>query len=178
MARWNIDPSHSDAQFAVRHLMLSNVKGLFHGISGVIEFDPDNLAASSVEAAIEAGTLNTGIQDRDDHLKSEDFLNVANHPDITFKSTSVEVGTGTGIWGTIIGDLGIRGITQPVTLEVTQFGPVKDPFQGQTHIGFHATTVIDRGDFEMKWNAELEGGGVIVGETVRITLDVEAILDE
>lgn len=178
MAKWNLDPSHSDAQFSVRHLMLINVKGLFHGVSGVIEFDADNPSESSVEAAIDAGTLNTGIQDRDDHLKSEDFLDVGNYPQITFKSTDVQVGTGTGVWGTIEGDLTIRGITHPVTLEVTQFGPVKDPFQGQTHIGFNATTSIDRGDFDMKWNAELEEGGVIVGETVQITLDVEAILEE
>lgn len=178
MARWNIDSSHSDAQFAVRHLMLSNVKGFFHGVSGVIEFDPENPSGSSVEAAIDASTLNTGIQDRDDHLKSEDFLDVANHPQLTFKSTAVETGTGTGVWGTIHGDLTIRGVTHPVALEVTQFGPVKDPFQGQTHIGFNAATSIDRGEFGMKWNAGLEGGGVIVGETVQITLDVEAILEE
>lgn len=176
MAMWNIDPSHSDAQFSVRHLMLINVKGLFHGISGVLEFDPEDPTASSVEATIESRTLNTGIQDRDDHLKSEDFLDVANHPKMTFTSTDVDLSAdGTG---SIRGDLTIRGITRPVVLEVTQFGPVKDPFEGKTHIGFNATTSIDRGDFDMKWNADLEGGGFLVGETVHITLDVEAILEE
>lgn len=178
MAKWNIDPAHSDAQFAVRHLMLSNVKGLFHGVSGLIEFDADNPAGSSVEAAVEIDTLTTGIKDRDEHLKSGDFLDAANHPQMTFRSTSVETGAGGKAWGMIKGDLTIRGITRPVTLEVDQFGPIKDPFKGQNHIGFNATTRIERGEFGMKWNAELEGGGVIVGESVQITLDVEAILDE
>ena len=172
MARWNIDPAHSGAGFSVRHLMLSNIKGLFQGVSGTMEFDPDDPSGIEVNAALDASAISTGIKDRDDHLKSEDFLDVPHNSQMTFKSTGADLADGKG---TVAGQLTIRGITKPVVLNVEYFGPVVDPFEGKTHIGFTASATINRSDYNMTWNAELAGGGVIVGNDVQITLDVEAI---
>jgi polyisoprenoid-binding protein YceI len=178
MAKWKIDPDHSVAAFAIRHLMLVSVRGQFSNVTGAITFDPKDPAASSVEASIEMASLTTGIRKRDDHLLSPDFFDAANHPTITFRSTGIEVKENSR--GKVKGDLTIHGITRPVILDVEFFGPVKVPedFGGETTMGFSARTAINRQDFNVKWNVPLEGGGIMVGDEVEITLDVEADLEE
>ena len=174
MAKWIIDPDHSVAGFAVRHMMISNVRGQFNKISGVVLFDPPDLDHLSVEAEIDAEGIYTGIQKRDEHLRSPDFFDVTRYPKIVFKSTKAEAGGGNRC--KVTGNLTIRDVTRPVTFEVEYSGPVKDPFdEGGTSIGFSASTEINREDFGVLWNAPMEGG-VIVGKEVRITLDVEADL--
>ncbi len=172
MAKWNIDPAHSGAGFAVRHFMLSNVKGLFQDISGIVNYDPDDPSGIKIDAVISTSSISTGIKDRDEHLQSGDFLDVANFPEMAFVSTDADLSDGSG---TVSGDLTIRGISKPVNFDVVYFGPMVDPFESKTHIGFTATATINRIDYGMIWNAELEGGGVVVGNKVQITLDIEAI---
>jgi polyisoprenoid-binding protein YceI len=175
MAKWIIDPDHSVASFVVRHMMVANVRGQFNRISGTIYFDPDDMANSSVEIVIDASGICTGIQKRDDHLRSTDFLDVESYPQITFKSANVETIRENGF--RVNGNLSIRGISRPVTLDAEYNGPEKSPY-GETSMGFAATTHINRGDYGMIWNVLLESGGVMVGKEVLITLDAEADLSE
>ena len=172
MAQWTIDPDHSVAAFNVRHMMICNVHGQFNKVSGSIRFDPAEPANASVEATIDVTGVYTGIQKRDDHLRSPDFFDVANWPVMTFTSTRVE-GRGENRL-TVIGNLTIRGTTRQVVLEAEYRGPVKSPFGDETTIGFTATTAIDRTDFGVSWNEAMEGGGMVAGNRVAITLDVEA----
>lgn len=175
MAQWNLDPAHTAAEFSARHMMITTVRGGFRNITGTINYDPDNPAAASVEAVIDVNTFtSTGIQQRDDHLRSADFLDIANYPTITFKSTKVEP-KGDGKHGKVTGDLTIRGVTRPVTLNVEFLGQAKDPWGG-TRIGFHATTRINREDWGLNWNMALEAGGWLVGKDVTLNVDVEAVL--
>jgi polyisoprenoid-binding protein YceI len=170
---WNIDPVHSTAQFKVRHLMISNVKGEFTNLSGKLELDMANITNSRVEASIDAATINTREADRDAHLKSADFFDVEKFPKLTFKSDRISKESDGDL--TVEGDLTIHGVTRNVVFEVE--GPsseAKDPW-GNTRIGLSATTKINRKDFGLNWNAALEAGGVLVGEEVKITLDVEFI---
>jgi polyisoprenoid-binding protein YceI len=175
MAKWIIDPDHSVAAFVVRHMMVANVRGQFNSIGGTIHFDPADMVNAFVEIAIDASGIYTGIQKRDDHLRSPDFLDVQNYPQITFKSTHVEKAQGNRF--RVTGDLSIRGISHPVTLDGEYHGPEKSPY-GETSMGFAATTRIDRGDYNMTWNVFLESGGVMVGKEVLIILDAEADLTE
>ena len=175
MTKWIIDPDHSVASFVVRHMMVANVRGQFNRLSGTIHFDPDDMANSSVEVAIDASGIYTGIQKRDDHLRSPDFLDVERYPQITFKSTHIETTRENRF--RVAGDLSIRGISSPVTLDAEYNGPEKSPY-GETSMGFLAITHIDRGDYGMTWNVLLESGGVMVGKEVLITLDAEADLTE
>jgi polyisoprenoid-binding protein YceI len=175
MAKWIIDPDHSVASFVVRHLMVAKVRGQFNRISGTIHFDPSDMANSSVEVAIDASGIYTGIQKRDDHLRSPDFLDVESYPQITFKSTKIEVTRENRF--RVTGDLSIRGVSCPVTLDAEYNGPEKSPY-GETSMGFAATTRINRGDYGMTWNVLLESGGVMVGKEVLIVLDAEADLTE
>ncbi len=175
MALWNIDTAHASADFSARHMMITTVRGGFRSISGTIEYDPANPAAASVEAVIETASItSTGLEQRDNHLKSGDFLDIENYPTITFKSTKVEP-TGDGTEAKITGDLTIRGVTRPVTLKAEFLGQEKSPF-GTTNIGFTGTTKINREDFGLTWNMALESGGWLVGKEISITLDVEAVL--
>jgi polyisoprenoid-binding protein YceI len=174
MDKWVIDPDHSVAAFVVRHMMVANVRGQFNKLSGSLRFDPSNIAGSSVEVAIDAAGIYTGIQKRDNHLRSADFFDVANHPRIIFKSDKVEI-TGAKHFR-ITGDLTIRGITKTITLDVENSEPEKSPYGGETTIGFAATTKINREDFGLMWNEPLESGGVLVGRAVQILIDVEADL--
>ena len=169
---WNIDPAHSAAEFKVKHMMISNVRGKFSGISGVLNrFDADH-TKSTLEVSIDATTINTQDAQRDGHLKSADFLDVEKFPTMTFKSTHIEK-KGEGFANT--GDLTIHGVTKPVVLNVEEVSePAKDPW-GNTRIGLTASTKINRKDFGLVWNSALEAGGVLVGEDVTITLDVEFI---
>jgi polyisoprenoid-binding protein YceI len=170
---WNIDPVHSTAQFKVKHMMISNVKGEFTKITGKLELDEADITKSRVEAFIDATTINTREDDRDTHLKSADFLDVEKFPDLSFKSTQVSK-SGEGELS-VEGDLTMRGVTRKVVFEVEGPSPAtKDPW-GNTRIGLSATTRVHRKDFGLNWNAVLEAGGILVGEEVAISLDVEFI---
>jgi len=169
---WNIDPAHSNAQFSVRHLMISNVKGEFTRVNGQVQFDPDRPESLFADATLDVSTINTREPDRDKHLKSADFFDVTNFPTITFKSRRAEKGPG-GM--KLTGNLTIRGTTREVTLEVEgPTPPMKDPW-GFTRVGASATTKINRKDFGLTWNQALETGGVLVGDEIKITVDVELV---
>lgn len=168
---YQLDPQHSAAQFKVRHLMISNVKGEFTRLSGNVSFDPSDLASSHIEATIETASINTREPQRDQHLKSADFLEVAKYPSITFRSTAI-VAAGSDSFE-VVGDLTIRGVTRPVALNVESVTPeVKDPW-GFVRRGATARTKIDRKDFGLIWNTALETGGFLVGDDVEITIDAE-----
>lgn len=173
MTTWTFDPVHTYANFSTRHMMITTVRGTFSNITGEITFDPANPAAASVHAEIDAATINTQMGDRDNHLKSPDFLDVANHPKLVFRSTRVEV-TGENT-AKIHGDLTIRGVTRPVVLDTELTGLGVDPFAKVDKAGFAAKTKINREDFGLTWNVALEAGGWLVGKDITIELDVEAV---
>jgi polyisoprenoid-binding protein YceI len=170
---WQIDPVHSTAQFKVKHMMISNVKGEFTAISGTLERNDTDITKSKIEASIDATTINTREPQRDAHLKSADFLETEKHPVLTFKSTSISKQKSGHL--TVNGDLTIHGVTRNVVFDVeAPSAPQKDPW-GHMRIGFSATTQIKRKDFGLTWNTVLETGGILVGEEVTITLDVEFV---
>lgn len=170
---WNIDPAHSAAEFKVKHMMISNVKGSFSGLSGVLTEHTVDSTLSSIEASIPAATVSTGDPQRDGHLKSADFFDAETHPALNFKSTKV-VRKGEAEYE-VTGDLTIHGVTKPVTFAVEgPSAPGKDPW-GNTRIGLSATAKINRKDFGLAWNAALETGGFLVGEDVQIALEVQFI---
>lgn len=167
---YQIDTQHSSAQFKVRHMMIANVKGEFDKLSGTVAFDPANLAAATTDVTIDVASISTRETDRDNHLKSADFLDVGNFPVITFKSKGASA-DGEGY--KVTGDLTIRGVTKPATLEVESVSAeIKDGW-GFLRRGLTAATTIDRRDFGLHFNIPMDGGGVVVGEKVQITLDVE-----
>jgi len=170
---WNIDPVHTTAEFKVRHMMITNVKGQFSGVTGVLTLDEQDVAKSHVETSIDAASINTREADRDTHLKSADFLDVEKFPTLTFASTRI---TRTGEDEVEVeGNLTIHGVTRKVLFAVEgPTPPGKDPW-GNTRIGWTATTKINRKDFGLNWNAALETGGILVGDEVTLTLDVEAV---
>ncbi len=169
---YEIDAAHSSVQFAVRHMMISNVRGEFTKLSGKAVGDPANPTATVVEATIEAASIDTRNQKRDDHLRNPDFLDVAKFPTITFKSTKVEQA---GEAWKLHGDLTLHGVTKPVVLDVTNVtAPTKDPW-GNMRIGATATTKINRQDYGIVFNKTLDGGGVLVGDEITITIDVEVM---
>jgi len=167
---YQIDPVHSSAHFSVRHLMISNVRGEFAKVTGTVIYDPKNLKASSVEATIDATSINTHEPKRDDHLKSPDFFDVAKFPTLTFKSKRVEK-AGKGKLR-VRGGLTIRGVTREVVFEVE--GPMPEVKMGSNlKSGASASTTVNRKDFGLVWNRALESGGVVVGDEVKITLEIE-----
>jgi polyisoprenoid-binding protein YceI len=169
---WQIDPAHTNVEFTVRHMMISNVKGQFQKTAGTITVTGSDAASAQIDATIDASSVDTRVERRDMHLKSPDFLDVAKYPTITFKSTKVEA-DGPNKWK-VTGDLTLHGVTKPVVLDVESSGaPVS--MGGKTHAGASATTKIKRSDFGLTWNKALESGGVIVGDEVAISIDVEAI---
>jgi len=171
--KWQIDPAHSAAHFSVRHLMISNVRGEFTKISGSAVIDPADLAKSSVEATIEAASLNTREPQRDEHLRSADFFDVAKFPTLTFRSTRIE-SLGQEYFK-LTGDLTIHGVTKEVSFEVEGPTPsVKDPW-GNVRAGIMGTVKINRKDFGLVWNTLTETGGLVVGEEVKITIEAELI---
>jgi polyisoprenoid-binding protein YceI len=173
-ATWDIDPSHSSATFTVKHMMITNVRGEFRKVTGTIVLDDKEPAKSTVEATVDATTIDTREEKRDAHLKSPDFFDVAKFPTLTFKSTKVSR-AGKGKWR-VDGELTMHGVTHPVTLTVEGPTPeMKDPW-GNTRVAFAATTKVNREDYGLKWNKVLEGGGVLVGKEVTIALDVEVIM--
>lgn len=170
---WSLDPVHSVAEFKVKHMMISNVKGQFTGITGILTLDENEVEGSRVEATIDASTINTREAQRDAHLKSADFFDVEQFPTLSFRSKQVKR-TGDDELA-VTGDLTIHGVTRQVTFQVE--GPTaagKDPW-GNTRIGLSATTKINRKDFGLTWNAALETGGVLVGDTVKIAIEISAI---
>ncbi len=170
---WKLDPAHSAAEFKVKHMMISNVKGKFTGLSGVLTEHATDSTLSSIDASVDVSTVNTGDAQRDGHLKGPDFFEAEKFPVMTFKSTSVKA-KGEGEYE-VTGDLTLHGITKPVTFAVEgPSAPGKDPW-GNTRIGLSATTKINRKDFGLAWNSALETGGVLVGEDVAITLDIQFI---
>jgi polyisoprenoid-binding protein YceI len=172
LSTWKIDPSHSAIAFSVRHMVVSKTRGRFTRWNGELQFDPANPAASSVAVNIEPASLDTADADRDAHLRSPDFFDVEKFPTASFRSTKVEDQGGDRY--RITGDLTLRGVTRPVVLEVTYEGSGKDPWGGE-RAGFNATTTIDRRHFGLEWNKALETGGLLVGEKVDLTLEIEAL---
>lgn len=170
---WNIDPAHSAAEFKVKHMMISNIKGHFSGVSGVLTENAADSALSTVEAAIPVASISTGDAQRDGHLKSADFFDTEKFPTLNFKSSNV-IKKGEAEYE-VTGDLTVHGVTRPVTFAVEgPSAPGKDPW-GNTRIGLSATAKINRKDFGLGWNAALETGGFLVGEEVSITLEVQFI---
>lgn len=170
---WQIDPAHTTVEFSVRHMMLSNVKGRFDKVSGTVSAQGADPKSVAIDAVIDAGSIDTRVDQRDQHLRSPEFLDVAKYPTITFKSKGAEA-AGEGKWK-IKGDLTIHGVTREVVLEVEgPTPPIKDPM-GNQRVGASAATRISRKDFGLTWNKLLETGGAIVGDEVTISIDVEAI---
>jgi polyisoprenoid-binding protein YceI len=168
---WQVDPQHSSAQFAVRHLGLSTVRGAFSKLSGTVSLDDQDITKSTVEVTIDVNTVDTREPDRDKDLRSERFFDVVHFPTMTFKSKKVEQVAPGKL--RVTGDLTIHGTTKEVVLDVDGLtAPVKDPW-GNQRVAASATTKINRQDYGVKWNAKLDNGGVVVGDDVNITIDVE-----
>ena len=184
MARWTFEPGHTAAEFRARHMMVTNVRGAFKNVHGTLEFDPENPRLSSVEATIDATGIWTGQPQRDAHLRSADFLDVENFPQITFKGNDVELSGDHDYL--VTGELTIRGVTRPVSLAVRYLGQWQTPWWEEEggewvnrgpklRAGFVATTEINRHDFGVSWNDTMDRAGVVVGDRVSITIDVEAV---
>ena len=172
-SNWQIDPAHSSAQFSVRHLAISTVRGAFSKVTGSVVLDDKDISKSTVEVTIDTNSVDTRVPDRDNDLRSEKFFDVAHYPSITFKSKRVEQVAPGKL--KVTGDLTIRGTTKEVVLDVEgPTAPMKDPW-GNTRNAASATTKINRQDFGVKWNATLDNGGVVVGDDVSIIIDVELV---
>ncbi|HEX2060676.1 MAG TPA: YceI family protein [Thermoanaerobaculia bacterium] len=172
---WQLDPAHSSIEFAVKHMMFTTVRGRFKDFKGTIEADEQNPDNSRVSVEISAASIDTGVADRDAHLRSADFLDVENHPTITFRSTRVEGAAKVeGDKFRVTGDLTIRGTTIPVTLDCVYEGTGKDPWGG-IRSGSRATTSIDRREWGLRWNQALETGGILVANEVRVEIEVQAV---
>lgn len=172
---WMIDAAHSHVQFSVRHMMISTVRGEFETFDGTIDFDQENPEKSKVKVRIDATSINTREDDRDAHLRSADFLNAEEYPYLIFESRQVKQTDGDS--GRVIGDLTIRGVTKEVVLDVTYHGVAKSPW-GATSAGFSASTSINRKDWGLTWNQALETGGVLVGDKVKIDIELELVKQE
>jgi polyisoprenoid-binding protein YceI len=168
---WELDKSHSEVAFSVKHMMIATVKGKFKSFDATVELDPQAIEKSRVEATIDVASIDTHEDKRDGHLRSADFFDAENHPKMTFKSTKV---TRRGEDIEVVGDLTIRGTTKPVTLKGTFEGPAKDPWGGQ-RFGFSLDGAVEREDFGLQWNVALETGGVLVGKTVKIHLEGQLV---
>ena len=169
---WQIDPAHSQIQFSVRHMMISNLRGRFEQFTGTVEFDEGDPTRSTVEVRIEAASIYTKEAQRDGHLKSADFLDAEHYPYLYFKSKRVEKLDDTH--GRIIGDLIIRDMTREVALEVEYAGQAKSPW-GTISAGFSATATLNRKDWGLRWNQGLETGGVLVGDQMNISIEIELV---
>lgn len=170
IGKWQIDPGHTEVGFVGRHFMLTKVRGRFTGVTGEIEV-AERPEDSSVTVTIDMASVDSGDQTRDDHLRSEDLFDVANHPTATFRSTAVRV---EGMRGTVTGDLTIKDVTRPVTLAVDYLGDVRDPW-GNDRIVFSATAKVNREDWGINWNMILETGGLLVSKEIELNFEVEAI---
>jgi polyisoprenoid-binding protein YceI len=167
---WEIDPGHAEVAFIGRHLMLTKVRGRFTGVSGGVAIAEDP-ARSHLEVTVDMASVDSGDRTRDDHLRSADLFDVDNHPVAMFRSTSI---TRTGTSGTVTGDLTIKGVTRPVTLQVEYLGHVRDPWGGDRAC-FSAHATLDREDWGLTWNMILEGGGLVVSKEIRLEIEVEMV---
>ncbi len=173
VSHWDIDAAHSSVHFSVRHMMVSNVRGEFTRVSGSVTIDPRDITRSSVEAVIDAASVNTRDEKRDEHLRSADFLDVANFPTIEFKSTRISRDADGGL--KLAGNLTIHGVTREVVLRVEDGGSeLQDPW-GNTKRGASASTRLNRKDFGLQWNVSLETGGILVGDELKVEIDVELL---
>jgi polyisoprenoid-binding protein YceI len=169
---WSIDPAHSHVGFAVKHMMISTAKGRFGIVRGTVRSDDADPAKGEVEVEIDVDSIETGEAKRDAHLKSADFFDAATFPKLTFKSTKITNVKGDAF--TLTGDLTIRGVTRPIALDVTSEGRGRDPWGGE-RAGFSARGTLKRSDFGLTWNQALETGGLLVGDDIKIALDVELV---
>ena len=177
MPKWTIDPDHSCAAFAIRHMALASVRGQFNIKKGMIIFDPDDLSSASVEVEIDVATVNTGIKKRDEHLLTPDFFDQPRFPAITFTSRSVDFLDNRRC--RVSGSLTLHGVTRPVRFEGEYAEPRKNPYGDELSIGFSGTTTINRLDFGIMWGSEpMEGGGLVAGREVQLFLELEADLAE
>jgi polyisoprenoid-binding protein YceI len=169
---YKIEAAHSEADFAIKHMAISTVHGSFHGVSGVVKFDAANVSKSSVEATIDVTTVDTGVANRDGHLKSADFFDTAKFPTMTFKSTSV---TKAGDHYDVKGDLTMHGVTKSVVLKLETPGKEQIGMDKKEHRGFTATTVINRKDFGLSWNGTVASGDAVLGDDIKVELDIDAV---
>lgn len=170
-----IDPHHSSVGFTARHAMISKVRGVFNEVEGSGSYDAANPAASTLNVTIQASSIDTRAEDRDGHLKGEDFFDVEQFPTITFTSTSVEPKGGAEF--DVTGDLTIKGVTKPVTFDLELTGTAVDPW-GQTRLGLEGSATVNRKDWGLTWNTALEAGGVLVGDKVTLTFEISAVRSE
>lgn len=169
---YNIDPAHASVGFSVSHMTVSEVKGSFKDVAGVIEYDPANPEAVQIDVAIQVKSINTGVEGRDGHLQQGEFFDAVNHPVITFKSAMVEK-TDDGL--TVVGDLTIKGVVKRTSFPVKIVGPVTSPMDGKTAvIGISGELTVDRQEFGVSWNKDMDNGGYLVGNEVKISFSVEA----
>ncbi len=175
MTIWNIDPTHSEIQFKVKHLVISTVTGYFRSFNGTIESEGDSFEGANVTFEADVDSIDTNTEDRDNHLKSDDFFNAEKYPKLKFESTSFKNISGDNY--ELTGNLTIRDITKEVTLDVTHGGTVQDPY-GQTKAGFELSGTINRKDFDLKWNAVTEAGNVVVGDKVNLYMNVQVVETE
>lgn len=168
---WNVDPVHSEIGFSVKHMMISKAKGTFDKFEAEVNADMEDLTTADVKITIDVDSINTRNEDRDNHLRSDDFFDAENHPKITFTATDIKKKSDHQY--DMTGDLTIRGTTKPVTFDVTYVGQSKDPMGGNTVAGVSAAATINRKDFGLTWNAAVETGGVLVGEDVTIHVELE-----
>ena len=168
--KWTVDTNHSEIGFSVRHMMISTAKGVFNDFDANIEMDPNNLEDANIEVSIDVNSIDTRNEDRDNHLRSDDFFDVENHPKIIFKATDIQKKNDNN--SDVTGDLTLRGTTKPVTFDITFGGEQTDPW-GNTVAGFSGETSINRKEFGLTWNSTLETGGVLVSEDVKINLELE-----
>jgi len=169
---WQIDKAHSDIHFTVRHMVITKVRGRFLKWDGTLTLDEQDLSKSRVEVAIDAASISTNDEKRDAHLRSADFLDAEKFPQLTFKSTKVEVGKGDKLF--VTGNLTIRDVTKAVTIEVEKLGKAKDPW-GNNKIAFNGKVTIEREEYGAKWNQALEAGGWLVGKQVEVDLEIQAV---
>jgi polyisoprenoid-binding protein YceI len=175
MSKWIVEPDHSVGTFSIGHLMVANVHGQLNKVAGTLHFNPPDVTSLSVELEIDTASIITGVQKRDEHLKSADFFDAEKYPKITFKSTKSER---TGFSSCkVSGDLTIHGITKSIAIDVTVSGPVKSPF-GETSIGLTGSIVLNREEFGLMWNVPVENTGLMVDKDVAISVDIEADLTE
>lgn len=170
-SKWMLDPAHSSVDFSVKHMMIANVKGTFNQFDATIEADPDDLTSASIELNIDLASVDTRNEDRDNHLRSADFFNVEKNPKMTFTTTNIER-KGEGEYN-VTGNLTIAGVTKSETISVTYEGSGVDPW-GNVKVGFTADGSLNRSDYGLTWNSALETGGVLVGDKIKISLDIQA----
>lgn len=168
---WTIDTTHSSIEFVVKHMMISKAKGVFNIYDAKIKADPKDLTDATIEFSIDVNSIDTRQKDRDDHLRSADFFDVENHPHMTFQATDIKKKAENNY--DVTGDLTIRGTTKPVTFDITFEGQSRDPMSGNEVVGFSGNGKLKRTDFGLTWNTALETGGVLVGDEVKINLELE-----